>query len=198
MMDLKNKINIAVLSDFSNFNNNIDKIFAILKVKSVSYTFIDSLDKIGNIIDSNKYDLLIINKSAYSIEDVECISKYEYGGLGVIVVIDSYFKFELFFENINKGIITIRRPITVNKFVEVIKVALISHDKKNNDNIHDVRIIDFAKVLLIIYKKLTEDEAHKYLERYAMELRINIKKAAQHTIAYYLKEMENIKYEYKD
>ena len=195
-MELKSKINIAVLSDFLNFNNNIDKIFSTLKVKTVSYTFVDKLDQIINIIDSNKYDLLIINKSSYSVEEIETLSKYDYGLLGVIVIVDAYFKYDLLFKNVINGIITVRRPVTVNKFIEIVKVTLLSQKKKNKDNMEEIRIIDFAKVLLIINKKLNEDDAHKYLERYSMELRINLCKASKNIISYYLKEMENIKYEY--
>ena len=195
-MELKSKINIAVLSDFLNFNNNIDKIFSTLKVKIVCYTFVDKLDQIKNIIDSNKYDLLIINKSSYSVEEIEILSKYDYGLLGVIVVVDAYFKYDLLFKNVINGIITVRRPVTVNKFIEIVKVTLLSQKKKDKYSINEIRIIDFAKVLLIIYKKISEDDAHKYLERYSMELRINLYKASLNIIQYYLKEMENIKYEY--
>jgi len=195
-MELKSKINIAVLSDFLNFNNNIDKLFSTLKVKIVCYTFVDKLDQIKNIIDSNKYDLLIINKSSYSVEEIETLSKYDYGLLGVIVIVDAYFKYDLLFKNVINGIITVRRPVTVNKFIEIVKVTLLSQKKKNKDNMEEIRIIDFAKVLLIINKKLNEDDAHKYLERYSMELRINLCKASKNIISYYLKEMENIKYEY--
>ena len=125
--------------------------------------------------------------------------KYDYNTMGVIVIIDTYFKFDLLFKNVDSGIITIRRPVTVNKFIEVLKVCLSSDErKKNPDNkLIDIRIMDFAKVLLIIYKKFNEDEAHKYIEKYAMELRIQIYRAAGNIISYYLNEMENIKYEYK-
>ena len=49
----------------------------------------------------------------------------------------------------------------------------------------EVRLISEAKLLLIQKKKLTEDEAHKYIERYAMNNRITIGLAARTIINEY-------------
>ena len=197
-MKFKNKLNVVVLSDFENFNKNINKIFAPLPIKNINFSFVDSINSIKGIVDAD-FDLLIINKAAYTEDEIKDLLKYDYKTMGVIVIVDTYFKFDMLFKNVDSGIITIRRPITVNKFIEVLKVCLLSDErKKNPDNkLIDIRIMDFAKVLLIIYKKLSEDEAHKYIEKYAMELRIQIYRAAGNIISYYLNEMENIKYEYK-
>ena len=52
----------------------------------------------------------------------------------------------------------------------------MSNLKKENDKLHDrikeIRLVDRAKCILIEYLKMTEPEAHKYIERQAMDLRI--------------------------
>ena len=49
-----------------------------------------------------------------------------------------------------------------------------------------------AYYFLIISKKMSEDEAHKYLERYAMSVRINLIKAASIIVSSYLLERKYI------
>lgn len=196
-MKIENNKNIIVLSDFENFKKNIDRIFTPLSLESINYSFINSVDEIKDSIINKKGDLLVINKSSYTENEIDYLLSLE-TSIEIIVIIDSYFKFDVLFKKFEHGIITLRRPVTVNKFIEVSKVCLLSIDKRRKnplENEHDTRIVDFAKVLLIIYEKYTEDEAHKYLEKYAMELRIQFIKAAKNIISYYMKEMENIKYE---
>lgn len=197
-MKIENNKKITVLSDFDNFKKNINRIFTPLSLKTIEFNFIDSIYKIDEIINNKKADLLIINKSSYTEDEVDYLLLLK-NTIEIIVVIDAYFKFEILFKKFENGLITIRRPITVNKFIEVSKVCLLSIDKRNKNYDIDeleLRIIDFAKVLLIIYEKMSEDEAHKYIEKYSMELRIPIIKASRNLISYYMMEMENIKYEY--
>lgn len=196
-MKIANNKNIIVLSDFENFKLNIRKIFSPLELDSIHYSFIDSIYSIKEAIENKKGDLVVINKASYTQDEVDYLLSIN-SPIEFIVIIDAYFKYDILFKKFEQGIITLRRPVTVNKFIEVSKVCLLSIDKRKkhaDENELETRIIDFAKVLLIIYEKHTEDEAHKYIEKYAMELRIQIIKAAKNLISYYMKEMENIKYE---
>ena len=192
------KLNIKISSDFNNFKKNINQIFSLLPYDNVNYELFDSIYDVEKIIDDGKTNLIILNKSAYVEDEIKYLISLDYKNIGIIIIIDSYFKYELFFKNINKGIITVRRPLSINKFIEVIKALSLSNLKKNEKNaeaVAEYRLLDAAKMFLIIYKKLTEDEAHKYVERYAMKLRINIYNASKNLVSYYLREMENLKYE---
>lgn len=192
------KLNIKISSDFNNFKKNINQIFSLLPYDNVNYELFDSIYDVEKIIDDGKTNLIILNKSAYVEDEIKYLINLDYKNIGIIIIIDSYFKYELFFKNINKGIITVRRPLSINKFIEVIKALSLSNLKMNEKNaeaVQEYRLLDAAKMFLIIYKKLTEDEAHKYVERYAMKLRINIYNASKNLVSYYLREMENLKYE---
>ena len=78
------------------------------------------------------------------------------------------------------GIITISRPFNKNflyQTVKIIEIAmnlsykLYEETVKLERKIDEIRTIDKAKFLLMQYKNMTEDEAHNYLEKCAMEKR---------------------------
>lgn len=197
-MNKISNINVLILSDFDNFKNNVNKIFSTLNY-DCCFSFIDSILDLKKSIIEFKPNLIVINKSSYSLEEVDELISIDFKSIGVILVIDCYFKYEDFFKNFEKGIITLRRPVTVNKFIEVTKICIYSNWKKinaSNSRLIELRTIDFAKTLLIIYKKLNEDSAHKFLEHYSMRFRMNIFKSSKSIISYYMKEKENIIYEY--
>ncbi|MDR0930197.1 MAG: ANTAR domain-containing protein [Clostridiales bacterium] len=56
---------------------------------------------------------------------------------------------------------------------------------KLNQKIEDIRIIDRAKLVLISYLKMTEDEAHKYIEKQAMNTRRTRRAVAESVLKTY-------------
>ena len=56
---------------------------------------------------------------------------------------------------------------------------LCDENSKLTQKIEDVRIIDRAKCLLISYLKVNEQEAHRYIEKQAMDMRITRREVAE-------------------
>ena len=59
--------------------------------------------------------------------------------------------------------------------------------KNINERLEEIKIINTAKLLLIEHMNLTEDEAHKYLEKKAMDFRQSKIKIAKNIIDEYYK-----------
>jgi response regulator NasT len=53
--------------------------------------------------------------------------------------------------------------------------------------LEEIKIINTAKLLLIEHKKMSEDEAHKYIEKKAMDFRVSKIKIANEIIDEYYK-----------
>ena len=51
--------------------------------------------------------------------------------------------------------------------------------------VEDIKKVDRAKCLLIQYNKMTEEQAHRYLEKQAMDLRISRRAVADKIINYF-------------
>lgn len=86
------------------------------------------------------------------------------------------------------GIFTLSKPITGQIFSQAIYFLLKSRRKlqtltAENQKLHakmeDLRIIDRAKCVLISQMKMTEEQAHKYIERQAMDLRSSKRSVAE-------------------
>lgn len=78
------------------------------------------------------------------------------------------------------GIIVIDKPFSKNQLYHTVKIvdtasrrfySLYEQTVKLEKKIEEIRAIDKAKFMLMQYMKFTEDEAHSYLEQYAMNKR---------------------------
>ena len=78
------------------------------------------------------------------------------------------------------GILTIAKPASREMFSSALSLAksarnsirrIQAENAKLKQKIEDIRIIDRAKCLLISYLNLSEQEAHKFIEKQAMDLR---------------------------
>ncbi len=92
------------------------------------------------------------------------------------------------------GIITVAKPINRALFWNALKVAISSYKRmqiiQNENNklvkkIEDIRLVDRAKCLLISYLSMTEQEAHRYIEKQAMDQRISKKETAERILKTY-------------
>lgn len=193
------KYRISVLSDYSDFESNLYKIIPVLPVSGVGFRFFNSVYEIEELIKNDKPNLIILNKVRYVPEEINYLINIDYKNISILVMIDSYFKYDLFYKNYDKGLITIRRPISINKFLEVLKSSLFSTLKKNKSSKDylNYRAIEMAKTFLITYENMFEDESHKYLEKCAMDERISTYEKSLSIVSKYLYEKEDIKYECK-
>lgn len=92
------------------------------------------------------------------------------------------------------GVITIAKPISKPLFWNALKLASVMHKRINaikNENkkliqkIEDLRIIDRAKCILISHMSFTEPEAHRYIEKQAMDMRLTRRKVAEEILKTY-------------
>lgn len=88
----------------------------------------------------------------------------------------------------NSGVITVAKPVNEKLFWSALKMVYATHKKMQrlqNENsklvqkIEDIRLIDRAKCVLISYLGMTEPEAHKYIEKQAMDMRITRRLVAE-------------------
>lgn len=112
----------------------------------------------------------------------------------IILVVKNELEDEISSKVEDYGIFVIGKPINRRVFWSVLKLANASYNKilqlKNENNellekINDIRLIDRAKCILIQYLKMTEAEAHRYIEKNAMDLRITKKQVAENILKTY-------------
>ena len=88
----------------------------------------------------------------------------------------------------NDGVLTVSKPINKAVFWATFKLAIATKNRLQrmyNENsllkqkIEDIRIIDRAKCLLISHLSLSEQEAHKFIEKQSMDMRTSKREVAE-------------------
>lgn len=92
------------------------------------------------------------------------------------------------------GVYTISKPVSRSAFWSAIKLVNAAYNRLSRlqtekgellKKIEDVRVIDRAKCLLIEYLKMSEKQAHKYIEKQAMDLRVTKRVVANSVLKTY-------------
>ena len=85
------------------------------------------------------------------------------------------------------GVCVVAKPVNKTFFSQSVRMALSLHrrlsglkekNEKLQRQLEEMRLIDRAKCALIQYVKMTEPQAHRYIEKHAMDLRISRKEVA--------------------
>lgn len=116
----------------------------------------NSIDQVIDIAEKNVCQLLLFIKADYYDEITDKVADY--------------------------GIITVSKPISKQLLWQALRHALAAQRRigmahkesaKLEKKLEELKTISRAKLLLIINENLTEEEAHKQIEKSAMDLRIS-------------------------
>jgi response regulator NasT len=140
------------------------------------------------------FDLCIINAPLQD-ESGESLSKHIAAkriGQVILAVKSEYYE-EMSERVEDYGVITVPKPINKQFFWNALKlckavlknIRLQNEDGRSVQKIEDIRVVDRAKSVLISRHGMTEPQAHKYLEKQAMDLRITKRAAAEKILKIY-------------
>ena len=135
------------------------------------------------------FDLVVINAPLRD-ESGESLARHiaAKGASQVILVVRSEHFDEVSAVCENDGVLTVAKPLTRTIFWSVLKVAraaqirLLRTQDENialTRKIEDIRIVDRAKRQLMAQKGLTEPEAHRLIEKQAMNTRTTKRQVAE-------------------
>lgn len=104
------------------------------------------------------------------------------------VYIDDYTRADMFSEELgSNGVVTLVRPITKTALGDALKMIAVANTrvrelKARNDELsaklEDIKYIARAKIALMRSLGFTEEQAHKYIEKKSMEMRLPMRKIA--------------------
>jgi len=153
-----------------------------LKAASINQvTFLQSCDSARRLIQKQDFDLIIVD-SPLPDESGESFSR-QAAAKGVSQVI-LMIRSELF-DSVSAacgedGVLTIAKPVDKSLLWSALSLAksvqnrvkrIQAENAQLKQNIEDIRIIDRAKCILISLMKMSEQEAHRYIEKQAMDMR---------------------------
>ena len=112
----------------------------------------------------------------------------------VILFVKAEFMEEITEKVEDFGVITVSKPISRQMFWSALKLARVTQKRlvmaqrenaKLQKKITDLKLVSRAKCVLIAYEDMSEEDAHKYLERQAMDRRMSRVQVAQEILNRY-------------
>ncbi len=92
------------------------------------------------------------------------------------------------------GVLTLVKPLSRQLLYQSLKLAVATRarlrllekeNRKLQSKIEEVHVVNRAKWALIEYLKMSEDQAHHYIEKQAMDLRITMLAVAENILKTY-------------
>ena len=141
------------------------------------------------------YDICIINTPLPDESGGELACKIsEENGCQVLMLVKAEL-YEAVAENVEQnGVIVLSKPINRALFWSAIKLAqaaqarmqrIENQNKKLLQKIEDIKVIDRAKCVLVGYLNMSEVQAHRYIEKHAMDLRQTKREVAEDVLKTY-------------
>lgn len=141
------------------------------------------------------YDLCLINTPIRGVSGEQLsFDIAEKNICQVILFVKAEYQDEVTERVENFGVITVGKPINRQLLWGAIKLAKVAQrrldmakqeNKKLQTKLDSLKTVSKAKCLLISYEGMSEEEAHKYIERKAMDDRVTRTEVAQYIIHHY-------------
>jgi len=154
-----------------------------------------SVSEAQRLLLERDFDLIIVNAPLHD-ESGEGFSRHiaSKGISQVLLVVKSEFFDAISSVCEDYGVLTIAKPVNKAVFWSVLKLAKSAQNRlrriqaenaKLKQKIEDIRIIDRAKCILISYMNMNEKEAHRYIEKQAMDMRSTKRAIAERILKTY-------------
>lgn len=137
-------------------------------------------------------DLLLINTPLPDEPGLDLACDAAVHGVGVILLVRAELLAEAQARVSPSGVVTLGKPLSKEWFHEALSLLeafqvraerLEGENRKLRAKLDEVKLVCRAKCLLVGYRGLTESEAHKLLEREAMDRQITRRTVAEEVIA---------------
>ena len=141
------------------------------------------------------FELIIVN-APLSDESGESFSRQvaSSGHCQVILVVKADYLDEVSAKCEDFGVMTISKPVNKQVFWTALKLCRAAQKRLSRvhaenirleQKIEEIRIVDRAKCVLISFADMSEDEAHRFIEKQAMNLRTTKRSVAEDVLKSY-------------
>lgn len=181
---------VLVVSASTQFNEIVNKSLPPGDRLSTEYLRSSSLAR--RLVLERYYDLVIINSPLPDENGFEVaydVAEQTHASVLLVVQKDVY---EEISEKVARiGVLTLAKPFTLRRMDRAVRFLLAAQNKiralnnkvqKAEEKLEELKIVSRAKFLLIEQKHMTEDEAHRFIGKQAMDAGISRGRAARKII----------------
>lgn len=115
-------------------------------------------------------------------------------GAGVLLMVKNDLFNDIYSKVLSYGVITLSKPTNMQMVAQNLRILCATRERMRQmeakqatveDKIAEMRLVNRAKWLLIECLSMTEAEAHRYIEKQSMDLRISKREVAENIIKTY-------------
>ena len=155
-------------------------------------TVVKSLSQARRLTLETAFDLILVNSPLPDGSGAEfCSDVCAKSVAGVLLMVRHELYDELYYKLLPSGVVTLSKPMNREIFVQTLRSlcamrerlrAPRDHQSTVEEKMEEVRLVNRAKWLLIEKQGLTEEEAHRDIQRRAMEQRLSKREVAEQII----------------
>ncbi|MBQ9520826.1 MAG: ANTAR domain-containing protein [Acholeplasmatales bacterium] len=185
---------VLLVSSSKNFANGI---ISALSLNNYEVTLSDTILKAKRILVEKDFDIIIVNSPVIDDFGLDfAIDEAIRDISGVLMFVKPELESEVYYKTYQYGILTLTKPTSEGILLQTLRLLCVTRMKRESmrektkdmkERLEEIRIVNTAKMLLIEHKHISEDEAHKYIEKRAMNLRKSKVKIASEIIEDYIK-----------
>lgn len=193
-MELKEQVySVLIVSSAENFTTAVSSMLPSSEFKPIVHS--QNIVSAKRTLAQRNFDFVIINSPLS--DDlgagfaIDCVSST---GTVVLMLVNNEIHEEVNDKVAKRGVFTLAKPIsyqtmrTALRWLETAKELTKKYEKKTTsieDKMKEIRTVNKAKWILIDKEKMTEPEAHRYLEKEAMDRCVSKKSVANEIIEKY-------------
>ena len=173
-----------------------DALCAVLRDASYgAVTACDSAAKARRALPEGDYGILIINAPLTDEFGHElAMEAAAQRGMGVILLVKSEMAEDVAARVEDSGVFVLGKPLNRPLFYQALKLVAASsrriqglqrENTKLQSKIEEIRLVDRAKCTLIQVLSMTEPQAHRYIEKQAMDMRMTRRQIAESILKTY-------------
>ena len=155
---------------------------------------VSSAGEAKRLLLSSDFDITVINAPLCDEFGSELALDLSEGAMGILLLCKNEVYEQVCCKVEDCGVLTLPKPVNRSMLYSAIKLLSAVHarlekmEKKNRtlqDKMADIRVVNRAKWLLIENLNMSEKEAHYYIEKQAMDMRLSRREAAEYLIRTY-------------
>lgn len=179
----ESRYNVLIVSTNDKFNNAISKILLTSDFNIIE--FASSSSQAKRLLIERNFDIVIVNSPIADENGINfSISILDRYNLGVLLLVDAHYYNEAFDKTHEFGILTLGKPVDRDLFMQSLRILCTTREKYDKiksysksvsslkEKMEQIRVVNEAKILLMKNLKIDEENAHKMIERKAMDNRI--------------------------
>ncbi len=177
-MDLKEQIySVLVVSASENFNNALSALLPAFRYDPVRY--VSGISAAKRILNERDFDFLILNSPLPDGPGTDLAIDFSSSSGGIALLIVHSDMFEGIRSKVTlHGVFTLSKPLSIEMFSAALDWMASARERLRNserkslsfeEKMREIRLVNRAKWLLITELKMEEPQAHRYIEKQAMD-----------------------------